>query len=80
MAVLGRNDRAVLVGVTAASGDRRELDGMANWAVAVSGEEAIASVRFGDEQWLREQGVTSAAETSGFDGVLIGVVETTPPD
>ena len=80
VAVLGRNDRAVLVGVTAASGDQRELDGLANWAVAVSGEEAIASVRLGDEQWLREQGITSAAETTGFDGVLIGVVETTPAD
>lgn len=76
VAVVGRNDRASLLGVTAASGEQADLEGLANWAVAVADAESLASVRLGDTQWLREQGVGSPQEPAGFDGVLIGVVET----
>jgi hypothetical protein len=78
--VLGRNDRAALLGVTATSGSAQETAGLANWAVAVSDPEAVASVRLGEVQWLREQGIGEALDAAGFDGVLIGIVESVPAD
>jgi len=80
LAVLGRNDRASLVGITSVSGSQAETDGLANWAVAVADEQAIASVALGDVEWLREQGVAARDQTTGFEGVLIGVVETVAAD
>jgi hypothetical protein len=78
--VLGRNDRAVLVGVTADSGEAAELEGLANWAVAVADPQAIASVRLGDIQWLREQGIAPNTQQRDYDGVMIGVVTSLPSD
>lgn len=75
VAVLARNDRASLLGVTSASGSSEQLDGLANWAVAVADAESVASVRLGDTEWVREQGILDPEEQSRFDGVLIGVVE-----
>jgi len=72
--VLARNERAVLLGVNAVSGEAKDLDAIANWSVAVAGEEAVASVRLGDSEWLREQGVTEATTAQAFDGVRVGVV------
>jgi len=72
--VLARNERAVLLGVNAVSGEAKDLDAIANWSVAVAGEEAVASVRLGDSEWLREQGVTEATTAHAFDGVRVGVV------
>ncbi len=74
--VLGRNDRAVLLGITAASGETSDLDAIANWSVGVAGAQAVASVTYGGDQWLREQGVVPLASASEFAGVLVGVVET----
>jgi hypothetical protein len=78
VAVVGRNDRAVLLGITAASGSQQDLDAIANWAVGVAPAEAVASVVLGDEQWLREQGVAAVPTPGGFQGVLVGVVESLP--
>lgn len=72
--VLARNDRAVLLGITAVSGEAKDLDAIANWSVAVASEEAVASVRLGDVEWLREQGVADATDPQAFDGVRVGVV------
>ena len=76
LVVLGRNDRAVLLGITAASGEASDLDAIANWSVGVSEAQAVASVTLGSEQWLREQGVVPVATPTDFEGVLVGVVET----
>lgn len=78
--VLGRNDRAVLAGVTAESGKEVDLHAIANWAVASAEEMSFSSVRFGDQQWIREQGIVPATETTGYDGVLIGIVERIPEE
>ena len=76
VAVVGRNDRAVLLGITAASGKQEDLDAIANWSVGVAAEEAIASVTFGDAQWLREQGVAAVPTPGDYAGVMVAVVET----
>ena len=79
--VLARNDRAVLLGITAKSGEAKDLDAIANWSVAVADEESVASVRFGHVQWIRQQGVLAA--TTGaeqFDGVRVGLVTALPAD
>jgi len=72
--VLARNERAVLLGVTADSGKANDLDAIANWSVAVADEEAVASVRLGDTEWLREQGIADAVTQEAFDGVRVGLV------
>lgn len=76
--VLGVNDRAVLLGITATSSEAKDLDAIANWSVGVSGSEAVASVRLGDVQWLREQGVDQPEAAANFDGVLVGIVTSVP--
>ena len=76
VAVVGRNDRAVLLGITAVSGKQEDLDAIANWSVGVAAEEAVASVAFGDSHWLREQGVAAAPTPGAYAGVLVAVVET----
>ncbi|MGC4174593.1 hypothetical protein [Demequina sp.] len=80
VAVLAKNDKATLLGIQATSGEPKELDGLANWGVAVAAEQSIASVRLGDTQWLREQGVSPNTGIDEFDGVLIGVVTSVPTD
>ena len=76
VAILARNDTATLLGVTAASGEQRDLDSLANWAVAVADDQSLASVRLGDTQWVRQEGLDPNDQANGFNGVLIGVVET----
>ena len=78
--VLARNDRAVLLGITAKSGEASDLDAIANWSVAVADEESVASVRLGDVEWLREQGVADAESPLAFDGVRVGLVTALPAD
>ena len=76
--VLGINAHAVLLGITAPTGDERDLDAVANWSVGVASEQAVASVRYGDAQWVREQGVGQPTAPVDFDGVLVGIVTATP--
>ena len=78
--VLARNDRAVLLGITADSGEPKDLDAIANWSVAVADEESVASVRYGDVEWLREEGVADAESPLAFDGVRVGLVTALPAD
>jgi hypothetical protein len=78
--VLARNDRAVLLGITADSGEPKDLDAIANWSVAVADEESVASVRYGDVEWLREQGVADAESPLAFDGVRVGLMTALPAD
>jgi len=72
--VLGVNAHAVLLGITAPDGDDADLDAIANWSVGVAYDEAVASVRYGDAHWVREQGVGQPTAPVDFDGVLVGVV------
>jgi hypothetical protein len=78
--VLSRNDRAALIGITSKAGSEQELEAVANWSVAVADDQAVASVRLGGVQWLREQGIDPTASAVNFDGVLVGVVETVAND
>ena len=80
VSVVGRNNHAVLLGITATSGTQQDLDAIANWSVGVASEQAIASVTFGDAQWLREQGVGAVTSPAGYAGVTVAVVESVTTD
>ncbi len=80
VSVVGRNDRAVLLGITATSGAQQDLDAIANWSVGVAPQQAVVSVVLDDEQWLREQGISAVPTPGTFKGVLVGVVVSLPSE